>query len=87
MKTDANTAAASFYAACSAVALPYGYRVNEAGHFVTPAGTVSRVQIKNSRRSRIRIEADGRLLFTGTGPASVGEFVERFWYAQKMRSQ
>lgn len=68
---------------CNASAKRYGYGVDSDGVIVLRNGQRSQVAVR-FRRGRMLVYGKGdTLLFTGKDPESLGEFLERFWFAVK----
>lgn len=67
------------------VAQEYGMRVKEDGTIVLANGKDSSIRVA-LKGGRMRAEGkDGSLQFSGVGPAALGKFVEKFWFATKVK--
>ena len=67
------------------VAQEYGMRVKEDGTIVLANGKDSSIRVA-LKGGRMRAEGkDGSLQFSGVGPAALGKFVEKFWFAAKVK--
>ncbi len=79
-KDQASTHAYSKY---NDVAKQYGRSVNANGAIVNSNGKDSGVRIVEKGK-RVRVESyDGKLLFSGANPESLGNFIEEYWKGKK----
>ena len=65
----------------------YGMTLNDEGFFLRPDGKshfpLKAVRVKN--RVQVRHSGSNSLYFTGPFPQGIGNFVERFWYKERIK--
>ena len=67
------------------VAKQYGRTVNENGEIISQKGKPTGVFI-TEKKGRVRIEQNGKLLFSGANAQSLGKFLEDYWYDTKVKA-
>ena len=67
------------------VAKQYDRTVNENGEIISQKGKPTGVFI-TEKKGRVRIEQNGKLLFSGANAQSLGKFLEDYWYDTKVKA-
>lgn len=67
------------------VAKQYGRTVNENGEIISQKGKPTGVFV-TEKNGRVRIEQNGKLLFSGANAQSLGKFLEDYWYDTKVKA-